>query len=290
MAKTLEEGFNLLLTRLTPLKTETDAAKRHRASIEKCLKNNFGMTSFFRSGSFGNGTSIRKFSDVDYFAVIPRDQLKEDSRIILRKIKSKLNIRFQSTDIVIKSPTVFLPFGTLKCESTEIVPADLLGYNKDEFEIYDIPSYNGSWIKSRPKAHNKFVAFVDEKHDDRVRPLIRFFKSWKYLRQVPISSFYLELLITSYCLNESSIVYNIDIQNIFEILISDNLPTIKDPLEIADNISPCSSDITKRRALYKLKAYFPIVEKANKYENLGKTRLAFNFLRKFYNGGFPTYG
>ena len=290
MATTIEEGFNLFIKRLTPLKTETDAAKSHRASIEKCLKRNFSMTNFFRSGSFGNGTSIRKYSDVDYFAVIPRERLRQDSLFILNRIKSKLNYRFQSTDVKIRIPAVFIPFGSLKCESTEIVPADFLGNNKDGFEIFDIPNFNNLWIKSSPKAHNKFVTTVDEKLDNKVRPLIRFFKAWKYIRQVPISSFYLELLITNYCLNESSIVYNIDIQNILDLLYRNNLPTIEDPLEIADHIQPCSSSIAKKKALNKIKLYLPIIEKANMFENGERIGLSFKYLRRFYNGKFPTYG
>ena len=49
MAKTVEEGFQTFLKRLTPSETESEAAKRHRASIEDCLRRNFGLTQFFRS-------------------------------------------------------------------------------------------------------------------------------------------------------------------------------------------------------------------------------------------------
>ena len=69
--RTVDQGFRAFLQRLTPTTGESTAAKTHRASIETCLKNNFGMTRFFRTGSFGNGTSISGYSDVDYFAEIP---------------------------------------------------------------------------------------------------------------------------------------------------------------------------------------------------------------------------
>jgi len=71
MTKTIDKGFRIFHTWLTPTATETAAATRHRASIEACLKANFEIKRFFRTGSFGNGTSIRGFSDVDYFASIP---------------------------------------------------------------------------------------------------------------------------------------------------------------------------------------------------------------------------
>lgn len=81
MLRTVDEGFRIFHSRLTPTATESEAAKRHRASIKGCLEHNFGMTRFFRIGSFGNGTSISGHSDVvHYFAVIPTDRKRESSQ------------------------------------------------------------------------------------------------------------------------------------------------------------------------------------------------------------------
>jgi tRNA nucleotidyltransferase (CCA-adding enzyme) len=75
MPRTVEEGFLDFLTKLTPTTVESQAAKNHRASIEARLKNGFGLRRFVRIGSFGNGTSISGYSDVDYLACFPTDQL-----------------------------------------------------------------------------------------------------------------------------------------------------------------------------------------------------------------------
>jgi tRNA nucleotidyltransferase (CCA-adding enzyme) len=84
MPRTIDEGFRDFLKQLTPTGTETQAAKNHRASIESCLKNNFGLKRFVRIGSFGNGTSISGFSDVDYLACLPSEQLSQSSNYSLR--------------------------------------------------------------------------------------------------------------------------------------------------------------------------------------------------------------
>ena len=97
MSKTINQGFNILHSRLTPNLTESDAVKAHRKSIQECLKSNFQMTSFFKTGSNGNGTSIRGKSDTDYFARIPTHNLKENSAVSLRDIKEVLDKRFPST-------------------------------------------------------------------------------------------------------------------------------------------------------------------------------------------------
>ena len=56
--RTVDEGFRDFLTRLTPSGGETAAATAHRKSIEQCIRANFGLVRFLRTGSFGNGTSI----------------------------------------------------------------------------------------------------------------------------------------------------------------------------------------------------------------------------------------
>src|SRR6266851_402302 len=97
MAKTVDDAFNELISRLTPTGSETATAASHRGSIEECLRTNFGMTSFFRSGSFGYGTSVSGYSDVDYFAVIPSARLQQNSDASLAQIQIALQRRFPNT-------------------------------------------------------------------------------------------------------------------------------------------------------------------------------------------------
>ena len=104
MLRTVDEGFRDFLTKLTPSTTESVAAKNHRASIEACLKNNFGLKRFARIGSFGNGTSISGCSDVDYLACLPTDQLTQVSTSSLRKVRDALDTRFPNTGIRASSP------------------------------------------------------------------------------------------------------------------------------------------------------------------------------------------
>ena len=113
MPRTIEEGFNDFHAKLTATASEAEATKKHRTSIEACLKNNFGMTSFFRSGSFGNGTNVSGYSDVDYFAVFPTESLKQRSNYTLQVIKDALDTRFPSTGVCVRCPAVRVPFGNI---------------------------------------------------------------------------------------------------------------------------------------------------------------------------------
>lgn len=96
MPRSIEEGFETFLAKLKATAPESDAAKRHRASIEACLKGNFGLKRFARIGSFGNGTSISGYSDVDYLASIPTSQLTESSSYSLVKVRVPLKRGFRA--------------------------------------------------------------------------------------------------------------------------------------------------------------------------------------------------
>ena len=230
MPRTVEAGFRAFLRKLTPSSGESSAAKRHRASIKECLERNFNMLSFFQSGSFGNGTSISGYSDVDYFARIPSNNLIEDSNTSLRKVRDALDTQFSNTDVRVSCPAVKVPFGTLGKESIEVVPADYIKKSPEGHHIYEIPNCEGGWMRSSPEAHTAYVRDVDTKLRYKVRPLIRFIKAWKYFRNVPISSFYLELRVAKYAEGQqSSIIYSKNINNILKRLYDHELADMRDP-------------------------------------------------------------
>lgn len=152
MPRTVDEGFRDFLTKLTPSKGETTAVKRHRKSIEQCIRSHFGLNRFWRIGSVGNGTSISGYSDVDYMASIPRDKLKNNSTTSLRNLRDALATRFPNTGVRSSCPAVVVPFGTFRKETTEVTPADCVAMSGDDL-VYDIPDCEGGWMKSSPDTH-----------------------------------------------------------------------------------------------------------------------------------------
>ena len=246
------------------------------------------MTNFFRTGSFGNGTSISGYSDVDYFAVIPTKNLKENSTTTLRQVRDALATRFPNTGVRVSCPAVVVPFGTDAKESTEVTPADYIkatnGYN-----IYDIPDCSDGWMNSSPSTHNAYVRKVDGDLGGKVKPLIRFIKAWKYYQNVPISSFYLELRIAKYAEGESSIGYSIDVKNIFSYLDRIGLASMQDPKGISGYISPCSTDTKLADAKSKLSTALNRAQKARDAENKDDIKEAFEWWDMLYNGNFPSY-
>ena len=103
----------------------------------KCIRANFALNRYWRTGSFGNGTSISGYSDVDYMASIPREKLKQNSTTSLTQLRNALAARFPNTGVHSDCPAVVVPFGTDRSETTEVTPADCVATSGD-YPVYDI--------------------------------------------------------------------------------------------------------------------------------------------------------
>ena len=293
MPRTIDESFRDFLLKLTPSSYESDAAKRHRASIEQCIKSNLGLRRFWRTGSFGNGTSVSGFSDVDYIADIPVESLNKNSSVSLRKLRSALVKRFPNTRVRTSSPAVIVPFGTDARETTEITPAFYVETARlrtgGRFKVYGIPNCAGGWMKSSPDAHNFYVRLIDGNLSSKVKPLVRFIKAWRYFNNVPVSSFYLELRVAKYASKKSSIIYSADVAGIFRFLHDSELAKVRDPMGISGNISPCRTEPELRMTRSRVTTARTRALKACEAEIRGNTREAFDWWNKLFARKFPGY-
>jgi len=290
MGRSLDQGFEAFIERLKPLQSEHNRAISHKDSVYRCLSNNFGCSQLFETGSFGNGTGVRHYSDTDYFAICPDTQFWTDSAYTLRRMKEALQYTFPRTlNIDVKSPSVQIPFGTYKSETLEITPATrngLVNTPVGSKYSYDIPNYLGGWMKSSPGAHNEFVNRENSRLGGKLKPLIKMVKAWKFYNSVPITSFYLELRVTKYAQNENSIIYDIDLQRIMRMLYDNNLSSIQDPMGISGLVPACRSDAKKEIALSRLSTGMTRAEKA--YDNRESFDNAFYWWNLFFNDRFPS--
>lgn len=292
MGKTIEEGFNTLISWLVPLNSEREKSTNHKSTVNSCLTNNFDCSSLFETGSFGNGTGVRHYSDTDYFAVIPTEKLYENSATTLRLVKEALQTTFWSTNgIVVSCPAVKIPFGVYKSEELEVTPCcynGLIETSLGSFRRYEIPNCDGGWMFSSPRAHNEYVEQHDKRLNRKLKPLIQLIKAWKYYNDVPIMSFYLELRVTKYAEKESVIVYDIDVKNFLKKLQENEIADIRDPMGISGLISCCKSSTQKQNALSKLNTAVTRAEKASVAKVNEKIDDAFYWWNLLFNSEFPS--
>jgi tRNA nucleotidyltransferase (CCA-adding enzyme) len=77
MARTVNEGFEEFLKRLTPTTAQREAGASHRATVKAALEATLAVRRYFETGSFSHGTGIRGRSDID--VLVSLDDSKPDS-------------------------------------------------------------------------------------------------------------------------------------------------------------------------------------------------------------------
>jgi len=155
--------------------------------------------------------------------------------------------------------------------------------------VYDIADCAGGWMKASPDAHNEYVRNIDNKLGNKVKPLIRFIKAWKYYRDVPISSFYLELRVAKYATDESSILYAVDVKRVLCLLRDCALASMQDPMGVSGYIPACKTEALKADAISKLDTAAARAEKACEAASKDDISSAFYWWRLLYDDQFPSY-
>jgi hypothetical protein len=248
MAETVSSWLTSLNSLYTPLSSHFDAAKSHKDSIETRLDYIIGIHRMFEIGSLRHGTGIWQYSDADYLASLKGGR-PMSSTTMLTKVRDALIGRFANTTISVRSPAVVCRFSD--CE-VEIVP----GYISDTtgshgYWIAD-PASTGGWMQSYPEAHNDYVNSVNKKFNGGVKTLARQLKVWKYKRNVPISSCYLEMRAAKYMDGQKSYIPIWDLYLSLSNLQSAGLAAMNDPTGRGSRFSAYSSEATKVDALSKL--------------------------------------
>ena len=287
MASTAKAGFDQFLGRLTPTQAARDKASTHRAEIETKLDAKLGVFQMFESGSFRHGTGVSGKSDVDYFVSLKGVQ-PTNSVTTLVAVRDALKQRFPSTYIHVSRPGVVLEFGG-GYEKVEIIPAYYKTTSNGN-NTYEIPGVLTEWLDSNPKSHNEYVDDCNKapaKGD--AKGLARLVKAWKYYRDVPISSFYLEMQAAKYTTGETSIDFALDMYYFLNRLKIGGLAAMNDPTGNTGRINPCSSDANKTAALSRLDTAVGRAERAKDHYLAGRIDKAFAEWDLLFNGQFPAY-
>lgn len=244
MAATATAWLNDLASLYTPTASQFDGAKRHKTSVEARLDYVLGVYRMFEIGSLRHGTGVWRYSDADYLVSLKGIQ-PTSPLTMLTKVRDSLQARFTSTDITIRQPAVVCHFSD---GIVEVVPGYIASGGG-----YMIADPQGGWMKSFPEEHNKYVNEVNAKHSGGgAKKLARHLKIWKYQRNVPVSSCYLEMRAAKFLSEETAYVPIIDLHYALKHLQSIELASMNDPTGLGSRFGSCSSDSKKLDSLSKL--------------------------------------
>lgn len=273
MTETARSWLRKLTSHYTPTPTEFDAARRHRALIEARLDADIGVAEMFEIGSLRHGTGVWLYSDAD-FLVSLKGFRPESPWTMLNKVKTSLQGRFPNTTIVTRRPAVVCRFSD---GDVEVVP----GYSAPSG--YWIANPADGWLKTHPKDHNQYVNDVNDKHNGEVKKLARQVKVWKYKRNVPASSCYLEMRAAKHMDGESSYLPLWDLYLALKKMHDAELASMNDPTGLSSRFGACSSESNRLDAMSKLGRAVNRARKAKDYDAAGDQEKAIEQLKLLFN-------
>jgi hypothetical protein len=288
--KTLDDGFRSFIDGVTPDSDMPDVPEDFRERIMDCLNDDFGLYAFFLGGSLLSGTHLRGYDGVDYFASLDEGQLPSNSDLFLGEVGRVLGACFTDRDVTVQAPAVVVPIDPGGGRVIRVVPARLAGRTPAGHCLYAVADGLGDWMTSSPDAHSAYVEALDSDREDKLRPLIRIIKAWKRFRDVPVSSFYLELQCVTHVVGERMIVYTVDVRNVFELLWQDQFADVHDPKGISGLVPARLTYAGKKTAIARLRTALYHVSRAQEAAEAGNVEEAFVYWNRTFRGHFPAYG
>lgn len=215
--RTVEAGFAEFCKRLVPKYTESEAAVSTFQKIENCLQKSFDLAFIAPYGSRGHGTNVQGYSAIDSFAVVPSEQLYEDSGKSLEKIQGIISQDLPKTTITEGRPVVAVPFGEQRSERHHIVPAYCAG-TKDGQDLFAIPGPLGRWVVACPAAHSIWINDLDSSLKNDLKSFIRMVKAWSYFNDDIVWRYYLEHCAADYLKRHDMSAYSSNLCGFFDYL------------------------------------------------------------------------
>lgn len=202
MARSPQLMFQRIAGKIQPLSSEYDRASIHSLTVRKRLNKSFDLKRFLKIGSHSRNTAIRLYSDLDYLAVLARNEAKWGGRImnsstLLEKVRSDLGDRYTQTQVSRDGQAIVVRFGGGQ-HSMDVVPAIFSRFDKLR-PIYWIPDGNDGWIETSPERHNKYIIDANDRSGSKLVKVIRLIKFWKICRQgsIPLQSFHVDMLLSA---------------------------------------------------------------------------------------------
>ncbi len=287
-SRTVNAAFDTFVDRLTPTKAQREAGASHRSSVKAALESKLTINGYFETGSFSHGTGVRGYSDIDVLVSIAGGK-PDSSYTALTWVKDALEARFPRTQVQVRRPAVVVRFAA-GYETWEVIPGFSTPKGDKTQMVYDIPGpKSGSgWIDSAPREHLRYVNECNKEPRIGVaKDLARLIKAWKYYRDVPISSFYLEMRCAQYVASLTTYIHVYDVCYLLEKLARNELAAMSDPKKATGLIRACSSDAKREVALSRLNTAAGRARKALDAYRGNRFDQCFDQLNLLFAGKFP---
>lgn len=291
----ISDSFSKILSRIQPAEIELNRAGGHASTIKSRLEKYFDLRKFELIGSHSRNSAVKGWSDVDFFALFSRDDMRwggnyVNSRTILIKVAQALQGRYPQTKIGRDGQAVVVGFGDGNF-AVDVVPAFFEEFDSElKSPIYCIPDGKGGWIITAPALHNKYITEADDNSNSKLVRTVQLIKTWQYSRtpKYPLNTFHLEMLLAYEGVCSGVKSYAECMTEVFDLLYKRQCRPLRDPLRISGYINTTNTEL-QRENLYKAVSLSrERAVKALELETDGKIIAARRFWNIIFNGRFPS--
>jgi len=200
----VKRRFDSFIANLNYTDVQENEGSRHALGVINVLNKYYygsadiNNTAFF-AGSWLKKTKIRPTGDIDLYFKLPisvyhRYQIRAGNKqsSLLQEVKSLLLPAYPSTDIRGDGPVVAINF---KSQNVELIPVFEL--TSGAYFLCNTRN-GGSYITADPAAEYNIISSVDSECANNLIPLIKMMKCWKRNCNVPLKSFYIELIAVEF--------------------------------------------------------------------------------------------
>ena len=199
-------NFNILCNNLTVEQTTRSKIAERYKRINQRLNFDFWRTSYPYSlyvGSYGRGTAVRGFSDLDIIFILPphleaQYNAYQDNgqSALLQAVKQSLQKTYPTTDIGGDGQVVFIQFtNNIKFE---VVPVFA---KKDGSFYYPDSNDGGSWKITNPRPEINMINFNNKLTKDKLIDLCRMARAWRNKWNIPMGGLLIDTLANEFIMN-----------------------------------------------------------------------------------------
>ena len=172
--------------------------------LNKDFYNNFSTTLHSRYvGSYGRGTAIKGFSDLDMLFQLPYEvyvkynsyQYNAQSQL-LREVRNSIKKTYSNSEIGADGQVVVVYFSDNI--RFEVVPSFI---NKDNSYTYPDSNSGGSWKITNPILEINAISLMDLKCNSNLKNLCKMTRAWKNKWDVPIGGLLIDTLAHNFMEN-----------------------------------------------------------------------------------------
>lgn len=247
-----------------------------RQRLEDVLEDELDIVESHQFGSFTRGTMVGPLdeeSDTDVMFVLDEESHgrwvrgENGARNCLQAVKRALQKRYPNSDVSIDRNVVAVQFHDF---TVEVAPAFRDGGGG--YRIPDTYSSGRSWVRTDPRGYKQRFDAVNQARNGNLKKVARVAKKFKQNRDVPVSSYHMEVMAYQYVHNHPNKQASTEelVEGFFEQLPQRLSQGTRDPVN-GDRVDANMDRETRRQAIETAREAREKIREARNHRENGET-------------------